>query len=153
MQFLSFIFSGCYVYKTISTIRSYKYRYHVIGPVTDCYLQCRSHFGVNVSLKIQTVRFIRFIVKIRFYYHSAFYNLLFINIFKDYINTESHVSCRSVSSFRITLTLLTADHKLGKRVQAVFEKFIHYFRPFVNDLNYCNQAYMSINKKLKCTNS
>lgn len=40
---------GCYVYKTISTIRTYRYRYSVIGPVADCYLQCKSHFGVNES--------------------------------------------------------------------------------------------------------
>lgn len=40
---------GCYVYMTISTIRTYKYRYRVIGPVADCYLQCKSHFGVNES--------------------------------------------------------------------------------------------------------
>lgn len=40
---------GCYVYWRLSTIRTYKYRSHVIGPVTDCYLQCRSHFGVNES--------------------------------------------------------------------------------------------------------
>ncbi|XP_065923463.1 uncharacterized protein [Magallana gigas] len=40
---------GCYVYKPISTIRTYRYRYSVIGPVADCYLQCKSHFGVNES--------------------------------------------------------------------------------------------------------
>lgn len=42
-----FELSGCNIYSAISTISTYKYRYPVIGPVADCYLQCKSHFGVN----------------------------------------------------------------------------------------------------------
>lgn len=47
-----FEFSGCYIYTPISSIRKQKLTAHsiVIGPIADCYLQCKSHFGVNVSI-------------------------------------------------------------------------------------------------------
>nr|XP_034312936.1 uncharacterized protein LOC105323158 [Crassostrea gigas] len=44
-----FNFSGCYVYEAIpeEEIKKLDTRSAFIGPVADCYLQCKSHFGVN----------------------------------------------------------------------------------------------------------
>lgn len=44
-------FSGCYVYEAVpeEEIKKLDTRSAFIGPVADCYLQCMSHFGVNVS--------------------------------------------------------------------------------------------------------
>lgn len=44
-----FEFSGCYVYeaKPEEEIKKLTTRSASIGPVADCYLQCKSHFGVN----------------------------------------------------------------------------------------------------------
>uniref|UniRef100_K1R174 Uncharacterized protein n=1 Tax=Magallana gigas TaxID=29159 RepID=K1R174_MAGGI len=43
------IMSGCYIYWPNSSIREQTLTSHstVIGPVADCYIQCKSHFGVN----------------------------------------------------------------------------------------------------------
>eukprot|EP00105_Crassostrea_gigas_P036613 XP_019920761.1 PREDICTED: von Willebrand factor A domain-containing protein 2 [Crassostrea gigas] len=47
-----FKFSGCYVYEAIpeEEIKKLDTPSVFIGPVADCYLQCKSHFGVNVNV-------------------------------------------------------------------------------------------------------
>lgn len=42
-----FKFVGCYVYSSIFSGSLFKSRSAVIGPVADCYLQCKSNFGVS----------------------------------------------------------------------------------------------------------
>uniref|UniRef100_K1P0P4 Uncharacterized protein n=1 Tax=Magallana gigas TaxID=29159 RepID=K1P0P4_MAGGI len=45
-----FKFSGCYVYEAVNEeeIKMLTEDSKFIGPVADCYLQCESHFGVNM---------------------------------------------------------------------------------------------------------
>lgn len=47
--FNSLTFSGCYVYSSVYFGSLFKSRSSFIGPVADCYLQCKSKFGVSVS--------------------------------------------------------------------------------------------------------